>query len=42
MMWYDTLVKLSNNDITKIDKITKLTAFEVLNYIMYLKIRENG
>ena len=42
MMWYDTLVKLSNNDITKIDKITKLTAFEVLNYIMYLKIKENG
>lgn len=42
MMWYDTLVKLSNSDITKIEKITKLTAFEVLNYIMYLKIRENG
>ena len=42
MIWFDTLVKLSNNDITKIEKITKLTAFEVLNYIMYLKIRENG
>lgn len=42
MIWFDTLVKLSNSDITKINDITKLTAFEVLNYIMYLKIKNDG
>ncbi len=37
MIWYDTIVMLANNDITKIDAITDMNAIMVLNHLNYLK-----
>ena len=38
-MWYEIIVQLANNDVTRIDKVTNLKTLDVLNYLTYLKYK---